>query len=425
MEWYCKLEQEVVPVAFQAARAVSSKVKYAQIEFENGSVAIVIPFHDRLTAVEWQAVKDAVRASLCGLVADPQRLKIRLRPEFRYLYTPHLERVRQTPNVLGPLHDILHFPIPASALLGLRQVYELLYRKAKEIDFVATTALGGIPALTFLVRRLEDEEKPGDYNEWADFFDDLRDKYHLFPGLNWSGTDEEKDRLFEWLSQLPEGATVLLFDTGTSGNGVRQMANLVRERTAGATTFGPTMVMLIGVVDGTDLAQRESDEFVAKPGGRVRLIVSFERVPRMLTEDCQQLLGYTSLRREMMLRPLSANAVMEITDEEGKVVYSCGALGADSLLRSVIRMRGGPIVGDADHAAVMNEVISFAVAYFSIGKEYTMLRNAFEYGLIDQQTTEAIKDRMAQKYAESLGSERSREWDFGIKRAKRRDGGQS
>jgi hypothetical protein len=185
------------------------------------------------------------------------------------------------------------------------------------------------------------------------------------------------------------------------------------------------MVMLIGVVDGTDLAQRESDEFVAKPGGRVRLIVSFERVPRMLTEDCQQLLGYTSLRREMMLRPLSANAVMEITDEEGKVVYSCGALGADSLLRSVIRMRGGPIVGDADHAAVMNEVISFAVAYFSIGKEYTMLRNAFEYGLIDQQTTEAIKDRMAQKYAESLGSERSREWDFGIKRAKRRDGGQS
>jgi hypothetical protein len=425
MEWYSELEQKLVPIAFQAAGAVSSKVKYAQIEFENGSVAIVIPFFDRLTADEWQAVEDAVRASLCGLVADTQRLKIRLRHEFRYLYTPHLERVRQTPNVLGPLHDILHFPIPASALLGLRQVYELLYTKAKEVDFVATTALGGIPALTFLVRRLEDEEKPSDYNEWPDFFDSLRDKYHLFPGLNWSGTDEEKNRLFEWLSQLPNGASVLLFDTGTSGNGVRQMANLIRERLADATSFGPTALMLIGVVDGTDLAQRESDEVVAKPGGRVRLIVSFERVPRMLTEDCQQLLGYTSLRREMMLSPLSANAVMEITDEEGKVVYSCGALGADSLLRSVIRMRGGSMGGDTDHAAVMNEIISFAVAYISIGKEYTMLRNAFEYGLIDRETAEAIKGRMAKKYAESLGSVRSREWDFGTKRAKRRQDKQS
>jgi hypothetical protein len=72
----------------------------------------------------------------------------------------------------------------------------------------------------------------------------------------------------------------------------------------------------------------------------------------------------------------------------------------------------------------MNEVISFAVAYFSIGKEYTMLRHAFEYGLIDRETAEAIKDQMALKYAASLGSERSRECDFGSKRAKRLDSGQ-
>lgn len=339
------------------------------------------------------------------------------------MYTRHLQGVRQTPNVFGSLHDIPRFTIPSSAIVGLRRVYDLLFSEAEAVDYVATTALGGIPALTYIVRRLEDEQRPGDQNDWPSFYDALRSKFYLFPGLNWSGTDREKTQLFDWLAGRPSGSSVLLFDTGTSGNGVRQMANLVRNRVDSAAHFGPGMVRIIGVVDRSDSSQRDSNEKIEAANGTVNLLLTFQRVPKMLTEDCQQLVGYTSLRREMMLKPLRANAVVEVTDDDGRLLCSCGALGADSLFRSVVQMRRSDPTTDDDRAVLMNQVISFAVAHFSIGKEYTMLQNAFESGLIDEKKAAAVKDRMAEKYGDSLTGTPP-QWDFDEKemRHERADG---
>jgi hypothetical protein len=424
MEWYHQLEQEVVPLAFKAAAAISAKIKYAQLELENGSLSLVIPFHERLAPADWAAVQQAVRSAVARVVADPARLTIRLRPEVRYFYTRHLEGARQTPNVFGSLHDIPRFTIPSSAIVGLRRTYDLLFTEAEAADYVATTALGGIPALTYLVRRLEDEQRPGDQNEWPPFYDSLRSKFHLFPGLNWSGTDKEKTQLFDWLAARPSGSSVLLFDTGTSGNGVRQMANLVRNRVNKAVHFGPGVVRIIGVVDGSDSSQRDSNEKIEAANRTVNLLLTFERVPKMLTEDCQELVGYTSLRREMMVKPLRANAVVEVTDDDGRLLFSCGALGADSLLRSVVQMRRSDPTTDEGRAALMNQVISFAVAHFSIGKEYAMLQNAFESGLIDEKTAAAIKDRMVEKYRESMAG-MPPQWDFDEKEMRHQGKGSS
>lgn len=52
MEWYHQLEQEIVPLAFEAAAAISAKIKYAQLELENGSLTLVIPLHERLAPAE-------------------------------------------------------------------------------------------------------------------------------------------------------------------------------------------------------------------------------------------------------------------------------------------------------------------------------------------------------------------------------------
>jgi len=413
MEWYNTLEQEIVPVAFDAAKVISSKVKYAQVEFENGSVSIVIPFHERLSSEEWQEIEDSVRSALTRIVADTGRLKIRLRHEFRSMFTRHLEAIRQTPNVIGKLHEILRFPISVTAITGLRQIYFELLNEAAEHDYVATTALGGIPALIFLVRQIEDEERPSDQNEWATFYDALREKFHLFPGLNWSGTDDEKALFFNWVSSLPDGSSVLLFDTGTSGNGIREMVNLIREQIKGSIRFGPSQINAIGVVDGKDSAQRDRDEeYESSDGKSVRVRLRFKHVPKMLTEDCQRLIGYTSVRRQLMLAPLRSNAVMQIIDDDGELVYSCGALGADSLLRSVIQMRQSNGTRDSESADFMGQVISFAVAYFSIGKEYTMLQNAYEFGLISERQAKGIKERMADKYSKQVISGESPEWDF-------------
>jgi uncharacterized protein with ParB-like and HNH nuclease domain len=55
---------------------------------------------------------------------------------------------------------------------------------------------------------------------------------------------------------------------------------------------------------------------------------------------------------------------------------------------------------------------SYAVAHFSIGKEYTMLQKAYEFGLINKEKAKQIKDSLKSKYEESLGSDEQTEWDF-------------
>ena len=184
------------------------------------------------------------------------------------------------------------------------------------------------------------------------------------------------------------------------------MANLIRNRAHESNEFGPRKITVIGVVDGKDPAQREIDEQISTLSGTTHLILTFEHVPLMLTEDSQQLIGYTSIRREMMLIPLRSNAVMRITNDDGELLYSCGALGADSLLRSVIRMHQPDAERDPEDIDFMGQVISFAVAHFSIGKEYAMLQNAYQFGLLDEKDAKSIKDGMEKNYTNAVMSDR-------------------
>lgn len=395
--WYRELEDRITEPALKAARLASQHVRGVAIELENGSVGVTIPFDERLMEAEKAEISEAIRSSLVGLVADTKKLWVRFRSASRPLYTMHFDLARQSAAVIGDLHHITRFTIPASELQGLRRVYELLFREAQQADFVATTALGGMPALLYLVRTLENKERPEDQNEWPAFNDCLRSKFHLFPGLNWSETTHEKDLLFGWLAILPLGSSVLLFDTGTKGNGVRQMANLIKTKVAPEKPFGPKSIRIFGVVDGEDPCQRTVNEQITTGSGATVLMVDYERVPKMLTEDCQRLIGYSSIRRDITARPIRANAVMEIVEDDGTHLFTCGASVASSLLESVIQMRKERPQGDEQHASFMNTVIAYGIARCSIEEEHRMLRNAWKYGLIDDQTALRIREELGKK----------------------------
>ena len=415
MMWYHELEDRLLPLAFQAASKASQNVCHVELRLENGSIKVVV--FERPTAEEQKKIANAVKRKLRGQVVDTKKLRVQVTRGFRMMYTMHLRARTQAPRVFQSLQTLTMFKVAASELLGLQTVYDDLIRRSITHDFVATTALGGVPGLLHIIESIEDRERPEDINEWGQFYECLRSRFHLFPGLLWSGTSAEADQLFAWLQSLPSGCSVLLFDTGTDGNGVRRMSNCVKDRLSESQGFGPTRITIIGVVDGHNNRQNTERSKIKHANGQTEITVDYHHVPTVLTEDCQQLLGYDSIRQQMMFQSLHSNAVIELVADDGQHIQTVGAMSGASALRRLIRQHpngSGIATEDAVH---VNRFLAGMILHASMKSEWQMLQNAVEYGLIDVDT--ANKEAVgAEKRAKAVFEKSAfSEWDFGKKRS--------
>jgi hypothetical protein len=293
--WYHDLENQIVPVAYTTARAVCDHVERVDLRLENGALHVVV--EHRPTDQERISIIAAVKHALFCRVADPQRLNLIVSRGFRLLYTSHLHTTASAPKKLY-LQSITRFTIRLSEVIALRDIYTELVRLADSHDFVATVALGGIPGLVHLVENAERREKPEDHADLVPFYDRLRAKY-LCAGLLWSGTDREADAFFAWMKTIPSGSSLLLFDTGTVGNRVRRLFNVITERWENETELGLRRVTILGVVDGQVTSQRIEQKRV-HAGEETALLLTYHHVPRVLSEDCQELLGFESSRQLAM-----------------------------------------------------------------------------------------------------------------------------
>lgn len=384
LAWYHELEDRLLPLAFEAASRVSPHVCHVELRLENGSIKVVV--FQRPTPEEQKVITNSIKRTLRGQVADTKKLRIQVTRGFRSMYTMHLKARTQVPKVFQSLQKLTMFNVTASEILGLRTVYDDLVRRSTAHDFVATTALGGVPGLLHIVESVEDHERPEDINEWGPFYDQMRHRFHLFPGLLWSDTPAEADQLFAWLRSLPSGCSVLLFDTGTDGNGVRRMSNCVRERMSVDENLGPAQITIIGVVDGRNERQAKERVKLRHASGQTVLTLDYRHVPKVLTEDCQQLLGYDSMRRELMFQSLRSNAVVELVSDDGRHIQTVGAMSGASALRRLIRQHPVGQAADSNDAADVNRFLAGMILHASLKSEWQMLRNAVECGLIDENT---------------------------------------
>lgn len=227
--WYHELEDLLLPLALEAASKASLNVLHVELRLENGSIKVVVS--QRPTPEEQKKIASSVKRKLRGKVADTKLLRVQVTRGFRMMYTMHLRAKTQVPKVFQSLQNLTTFKVKASEILGLRTVYDDIVRRSAVNDFVATTALGGVPGLLHIIESIEDSERPEDMSEWGQFYDRLRSRFHLFPGLLWSGTPAEADQLFAWLQSLPSGSSVLLFDTGNKeAAGAEKRAKAVFEK---------------------------------------------------------------------------------------------------------------------------------------------------------------------------------------------------
>lgn len=285
---------------------------------------------------------------------------------------------------LSSLQSATRFTISVPEIVGLGDTYNKLVHLASDHDFVATTALGGVPGLLHLIEKVEQNERPEDSSEWGALYDRLRAKFHLFPGLNWSGTDRESGLLYKWITSLPTGSTLLLFDTGSVGNGARRFHNVILDRCGKESSLGLSRIRILGVVDGEHPSQKPEDTALAQATGRTRVFLDYYHVPRMLSEDCQELLGFVSVRPKMMYRSADASAVFEVVSQSGEHIQSLASMSGASVLRRLLLDHRFPEPGDQEGVEDRMRFVGGLILSYGVREELNMLQNALEFGLIDE-----------------------------------------
>jgi hypothetical protein len=190
------------------------------------------------------------------------------------------------------------------------------------------------------------------------------------------------------------------------------MSNCVQERLSVDEDFGPARITIIGVVDGRNERQENERASLRHASGKTGLTVDYHHVPKVLTEDCQQLLGYDSMRRELMFQSLQSNAVIEIVTDDGQHIQTVGAMSGASALRGLIRQHPVGQASSTNDAAGVNRFLAGMILYASLKSEWGMLRNAVEYGLIDEDTAYKEADG-AEKRAKAVFKKNAfAKWDF-------------
>lgn len=403
--WKAQLEGKLMESVRAAAKSASPKVVGAELDLQNKSIHV--PTSDVLKAVERTAIRVAVLTAVRAVFPNARPMIVDARRPHPHRYTLHLP---DPSPVLKPFrvdHAVTEVDVDLAALMSLRATYDLLRMHAGFADYVATFALGGVPAANYVTDAAFGEGRAPGNDAALTRLAELREKYHVFPGLNWDspGVDAVTRLVCDWLDGLPPGASVLFFDTGTMGNGVRQIFNLVMAYVGSRHRVPLQKVYVLGVVDGHSAAQRTEREKVSSGAGQeVPIQIDYARVPKLVTEDCEELIGYESIRSLGLLQPVSANVMMKVLDEFGKPFSFVGgartaAATLESLLRGGLPQVSGLQVGGAmiHESAIVSTVLATAFE-----REVTELRNAAELGLVEEPAYRATLEALTETYRRQI-----------------------
>ncbi len=221
------------------------------------------------------------------------------------------------------------------------------------------------------------------------------------------------------MKTLPAGSSLLLFDTGAVGNGARRFLKIIKERCGEDSSLGLSRITILGVVDGQHASQKAEDRLLTHAGGQTSVVLSYHRVPRVLSEDCQALLGFESVRYEMMYRSVNASAVIEVVSDTGVHIQSLAAMSGASAVRRLIREHRFPEPGGQEEAEDMIRFLGGLILFNGVRKEWRMLDNAVEFGLMDQYKARKAAEAAEKRAKATFEKDLIPHWDFVAKKKTR------
>lgn len=313
--WRDRVHETLVPAALRAGRSVWEDLRVVEYDFYNGLVRFEIPegFDEDLEDRIQSAIESAVNVPAHG---DHPSV---------YRYTSH---VRRPPTLVRTdavdQQHLLPLQIELAELEGLHLAYNHLTSLSFSFDYCATFALGGLPALGHILDghplpAITGQDPDGEQERIHQQVMKDRAKFHLFEGLNWSKSKHCIETFTVWLSNLPKDSRVLVFDTAISGAGVNLAAKVIR------ASRRPEHVEVWGVLDQS--RERSPEPTETGTGGHVA--THFFPVPRIITEDREELIGFDKLQKQGGLKARWSSAVVDVID--GATGESLTVIGTSNL----------------------------------------------------------------------------------------------
>jgi hypothetical protein len=419
MAWYTAIEEELLPTLRQAANSVSENISFVELDYVNADIRVITTH--RVEPQERARIEEAIRERLgdCGLNTD---CPIHVTRPAQLPFTSHMTKQPHATRPLRANGNVMRFDIDVEQLLALRAAEEQLRSEAEQSTVTVAFALGGTSTLVRLSQAEFEQRRPRDSRDFPAFADQFVKRFHLFPGLGWDKKLEIPKLFGQWLESLPATDKVLIFDTGSKGNGPRAILNLLEEVIPQSQQLAVDLISIVGIVDGTDNAQQEKViELRSAAGRKTRVGIRYLRVPRVLSEDCEMLLGYDRNRELGYLLPLRDTAVFRLVDEQGRCLQIRGTDNASQTYQELMSAalvqpsgRGQPLTAEVEKAIVA-QLIDMTGAI-----ELHDLKGCYEMGLIGCMEFEREWAGIKARFADALARYSNAQWCFSSKEVVRK-----
>ena len=292
--------------------------------------------HRKATMDKWVAATGKAGGGGRRLADERHPWPIHFSRPHTYPFTLHVAARPERLAPFGKTHQIVVFDVPIASLRALQDAYAALLSQGRSYDYILTFALGGTSALIHVSQALLAEKgKSGLAFELA--LRQVKRQCHLFQGLNSAGGTAAQAAFTQWLENVTDKADVFIFDTGSSGNGARQILPLVRKTIRTARSCSLRRVHVQAIVDREEHKQRKESQRVVigsacgmrrwlscllklSRGHYVTLEIDYLHVPHMLTEDCEFLVGHDRNHEFGFIRPVKDSAIMRLLNHRNEPV---------------------------------------------------------------------------------------------------------
>ncbi len=339
------------------------------------------------------------------------------------VYTSHLAAFPQDVRPLDAPSHVITLDLRLSHLFEFRDAEAKVAARADGALRVVSFALGGVSTLTRLSMAEFESLALNPLREGVAASDLVREKYHLFPGLNWR-YKVIKERFIDWVRGIQADGRILIFDTGTHGNGAREAFRLLNERLPKGDLQADLEFEIIGIVDGNDPASAHLEGGDVSRNDRLFTTrVDYIKIANILSEDFQRLIGYKRLSAHGYLLPLRDVGIARLINDEGRVVqitasdnianvfqaYMTNAVGGPARLAR----NGREALTDDVERAMVEQVMETAMT-----SEVQQLHHAWVIGLISDELYTQLRDETVKRYEDEYAAYPTHVWSFEKKKAR-------
>ncbi len=421
MHWMRALDEELVPLLSEVAQAVLGPNCRCELNLHTGDLRVVAAV--RPTPEQARAVRQAVLARATQLRPGLNQCGVDVTTPHVTAYTSHLAAFPQDVRPFDAPSHVITFDLRLSHLFDFRDAEAKVAARADGALRVVAFALGGVSTLTRLSMAEFESLALNPLREGVAASDLVGEKYHLFAGLNWR-YQGIKEGFIDWARGIQTDGRILIFDTGTHGNGAREAFRLLNERLPEGDLQADLEFEIIGIVDGDDPGSvHQEDASMSRNDRLFATTVEYIKIPNVLSEDFQRLVGYKRLSAHGYLRPLRDVGIARLINDEGRVVqitasdniadvfqaYMTNAVGGPARLAR----KGREALTDEVERAMVEQVMETAMM-----GELQQLHHAWVIGLLSDEQYTQLRDEIAKRYEDEFAAYPAHTWSFEKKKVR-------